>query len=150
MTIVKEFDNIEKNRFFRDLKEQANTKNLYTVLQTVYKKVFQIDIQLFYDFLGELSLEKTWDLGIILASYLRILKEVKMNPNQLIELEKYLVEKYFILNNEKLVMCFRGKLRNRTQNYNYRGRVFITDQRILVICKVKYEQSVLLAILGGI
>jgi len=123
------------------------------VLQNVLEVVSKFDIKIFYDFLGELLIEKTQVLGSkkqIISSYLRVLKKAKIDPNQLLELEKYLVEKYFILDNEKLMLYFQGKLRNKNQSISYKGRIFITDQRIMVIGKEEEDTSLWVNILGGL
>ncbi len=141
-----------QNFFFNDLKEQVNTKNLGSILRTVFERVASVDIKIFYDFLGELLLEKTQVLGSkkkIIRSYLEILKRAKIDSNQLIELEKYLVEKFFILDNEKLLLYFQGKLRNKSQSTLYKGRIFITNQRIMVIGKEEKDTSLWDIILGG-
>ena len=142
MSSIKEFDKTEKEMLFKDSKEKANPKNLVSVLHNIFEKVSQFDIKIFYDFLGELLLEKTPLLGSkkkIIKSYLKVIKMFKLSPNQLLELEKYLVEKYFIWDNEKLLLYFGGKIKNDGKIYT--GRIFISDQRIMVIGKVEREQS---------
>lgn len=152
MLPIKEFDKTEKEMLFKDSKEKANPKNLGYVLQNVFERVSQFDMKIFYDFLGELLLEKTQVLGKkkrIIGSYLRIVKRFKLSPNQLLELEKYLVEKYFILDNEKLLLYFQGKFRDKNQRRAYKGRIFISDQRIMVIGKEEVDESLAMTISGG-
>jgi len=149
MLSIKEFDKAEKELLFKESKEKANPKNLASVLQNIFERVQQFDMKIFYDFLGELLLEKTHLLGSkknIIKSYFRILKKAKLSPNQLLELEKYLVEKYFILDNEKLLLYFKGSVINGRKIHI--GRIFISDQRIMVIGKVKEDKSYLEIILG--
>jgi len=144
MLSIKEFDKAEKEMLFKDSKEKANPKNLVSVLQNVFERVSKFDMKIFYDFLGELLLEKTYLLGSkkkIIKSYLRIVKRFKLSPNQLLELEKYLVEKYFILDNEKLLLYFKGSVINSKKIHI--GRIFISDQRIMVIGKVKEDSNLI-------
>ena len=130
--------------FLNDLKEQVDNKNLGSILRNVFERVVSVDIKKFYDFLGELLLENTQVLGSkeeIIRSYLKILKRAKIDSDRLSELEKYLVEKYFILDNEKLVLFFQGKLRSKHQRTYYKGRIFITNQRIMVIGEEVEDKS---------
>ena len=120
-----QFDKAERDEFFPLFSK---------IFLDVYAKAIKFDIKIFYDFLGEILLEKPALLeGRKLKEYLRFVKKVKIPRNRLLELETYLIEKYCIYDNEEVLLSFHGSIRHRKCIFS--GRVFVTNYRIFVIGK---------------
>ena len=84
--IKEKFDKAERDEFFPLFSK---------IFLDVYAKAIKFDIKIFYDFLGEILLEKPALLdGRKLKEYLRFVKKVKIPRNRLLELETYLIEKF--------------------------------------------------------
>lgn len=127
---MEKFDKAERDEFFQKNKELINSKNVIKIFQDVYAKAIKLDIKIFYDFLGELLLEKPI---LIIKRYLRFVKKAKIPRNRLLELETYLIEKYCIFDSEEVLLSFYGSI--RYLRIIWSGRVFVTNYRIFVIGK---------------
>lgn len=142
------FDKTERDEFFRKNRELINSKNIKKVFQKVYAKAVQFDQKIFYDFLGEVLIEKP---GLLdrkkLYKYLTFVKKAKIPVVRLIELESYLIEKYSLFDGEELLFSFNGDLRYR--RYRYKGRLFITNYRIIVLGKVEEMGHALELLVGS-
>lgn len=130
---MEKFDEAERDEFFQKNKELINSRNVNKIFKDVYAKAIKIDTKIFYDFLGEILLEKPILLKKpkTLKKYLRLVKKAKIPHNRLLELETYFIEKYCIFDSEKVLLSFHGSIRYK--KLVFLGRVFITNYRILVI-----------------
>lgn len=131
------FNKEEQAEFFRKKKELITSKNVKKIFQDVYTRAQQHDLKIFYDFLGQLLLEKPELLERkILKQYLMFVKEVRVPPQRLIELETYFLKKYSLFNGEELLLSINGDLLYKPLRlYKYSGRIFITNYRIIVMGK---------------
>ncbi len=139
---MEKFDKAEREQLFRKNIQLINPKNVMEIFHVVYARVQQHDIRIFYDFLGELLLEKYSLFGEkkkFLKKYLRFVRKVKIPLDHKLILEEYLIEKYFTLEGEGVLLSFHGKIVHGDLIYS--GRVFITNQRILVIGKTEKKAS---------
>ncbi len=131
---MEKFDKVEREELFRKNIELINSKNVKKIFQAVYTRVQEYDTKIFYDFLGELLLEKPELLdGKKIHKYLAFVKKVRIPRKRQIELETYFFKKYSLFDGEKLLISFDGALRYK--KYRYLGRIFITNHRIIVMGK---------------
>ncbi len=131
---------MNEEEFLNQNKEKITSGNAKKVFSKVLKKAIEVDnLQVFYDFLGEILLAKPSLLEG--NNYLKILKSyddlifktltLKMKSNSKIELEKYFLEKYCIMESEEILLYFFGVVKYKGKMYN--TRVFITNYRIIVL-----------------
>jgi len=96
-------------------------------------------MRILYDFLGEVLLEKpVLQEGKKHSKFLRgyhdfIIKTVTpvIPMSQILEWEKYFLEKYCILENEEILISFLGFV--RFKKYHFDSRIFITNIRMIVL-----------------
>jgi len=121
--------------FLRTKKELIRIGNMSRVFSEVYDKVRHIDRKIFFDFLGELLLEKP--LYLKGKNHTRLLKQyskfklMKVKSIRWGPLEEYFIKKYCIFEGEELKLTFIGVITYR--NITYNGRVFVTNYRIILI-----------------
>lgn len=131
----------ELEEFLENCKQIINIENISKIFQKIVELVIEIDDdgKMFYDFLGEVLLTKPHFLET--KNYTKLIQNYNViyniiDPAGPIELEKYFLEKYCILDEEKIIFYFYGGV----NHINYRkgkgllflDRVFITNLRIII------------------
>jgi hypothetical protein len=125
-------NNQKQEEFIENNIKVINSSNVKRILWDVYEKVKELDIKIFYDFLGEVFLKKPHlNEDKIFKKYFKLIKKEKFPPDVQLELEAYLIEKYCIFDNEEILLSFHGEIKHHKVLFT--GRVFLTNFRIIVI-----------------
>lgn len=134
--------------FLNTNKKRISSQNAKTIFRNVIDRTEQLDRKIFYDFLGEVLMEKP---NLLKGKhYLKLLKSYdsaigylveKIDAQQLtpfdgIEMERYFLEKYCLFESEEILLSFSGTL---THDKYMIGRVFITNYRIIVFGSMPLE-----------
>ncbi len=120
--------------FLKKNKESITLSNMLKVFKKVYNKVLNIDSKIFYDFLGDVLLEKSsyregknhLRMLKIYAKFARNISSVKQLKDEL-----YFIEKYCIFEGEEVLVSFDGIIHHRSVSYYSRN--FITNYRIIIV-----------------
>ncbi|MFX1489680.1 MAG: zinc-ribbon domain-containing protein [Promethearchaeota archaeon] len=114
------------------LVKAKNNRGVVKALEQVFKKVEEVDIWIFYEFLKEIVLahpqlfESKTFYGKFLRNFVKI-----MSSSRLIEMETYLINELGTYSDEKVEYFIFGKL--LYLDWIYSGRIYITEFRIIVI-----------------
>lgn len=127
--------------FLEENKKLISAGNAKKILRKVYEKTDETDPKIVYDFLGQILIEKPVlqerkNLSKFLRGYddfIQVKKDFGETPKQLLELEKYFLEKYCIFEGEMILCYFSGIVHIKTM---FSSRVFITNYRIIVLSHV--------------
>ena len=129
-------NNQELEPFLEKNKVKLTAGNASTILRKVYEKVKGIDPKLFFDFLGQVLIEKPklhegTNRVHFFGKYNRFIVRMIL-PNDLYELERYFVEKYCLIEGEKLLSFFYGLVEYEQKQDYFHDRVFISNYRIFI------------------
>ncbi|MHA2185752.1 MAG: hypothetical protein ACXAAI_12205, partial [Promethearchaeota archaeon] len=122
--------------FLEEMKKKTTPKNIKKIFIEIYRRTGKFKILL--DFFGEILLEYPYLLNEknhskILKGYSEFLIESKIAYKHLdlLKMEKKLIEKYCLLDNEDLLLFFDGTLVFKKVLFMY--RIYLTSYRIIVL-----------------
>lgn len=127
--------------FLEKCKRLISSNNAGSIFKKISYRLTISDMKIFYDFLGEVLLEKPVlqkgkKQAKLLKGYDEFIYETflitgKISIVEIFKLEKYFVEKYCILENEEISISFFGTIKFK-KTY-FQSRIFITNFRIIVL-----------------
>lgn len=114
-----------------EIKNLINTKSYVSIFK-IFREVFNNvgDIKLFTDFVGEVFLmDPDYFMDKFADTYNKNITKL-LNAQQLFEMEEYILQKFSLYQNEKIIISFSGEIarkRGKTE-----GRIYLTNYRLII------------------
>lgn len=126
----------EINSLLERNKKNFSVNKAKSIFREIYSATKDIDMRIMYDFLGEILLErpeflKPKKIGRLLEEYNKFTDKTRIPVKKHIQTEQYFLEKYILLEEEKILLPFWGIVSYKSIHHS--TRVFITTYRIIIL-----------------